>query len=354
MAKDYYNMLGVTKSSTRTIIKKAFHKLAHKYHPDKNNGDDAKFKEVNEAYQILSDERKRAEYDRYGETFANGGAGANGAGFGFDWGGYQNQEGFDMGDMGDIFSDFFGGRQSQTRRGRDISTEITISFKEAVFGVERKILISKVGTCDACEGRGGELHSAFKQCTKCNGKGRVHESKRTILGSFTVEHVCTTCNGRGEIPEKLCKECHGLGIRKKQEEITVAIPAGIDDGQMIRMTSMGEAVSQGVAGDLYIKINVTRDPNYIREGSNIVTHLKIKLSDALLGASYTVGTLDGPLSIKIPEGIVHGEMLRLREKGIPNGKGKRGDMLVKVDIIFPKKLSHKGKDLVQKLAEEGI
>lgn len=353
MAKDYYSVLGVEKTSSKDEIKKAFHKLAHKYHPDKNNGDDAKFKEVNEAYQILSDERKRAEYDRYGETFANGG-GAGQGGFGFDWGGFQNQEGYDMGDLGDIFSDFFGNRRSQMRRGRDISTEITISFRESVFGVVRKILISKVGVCDTCEGKGGEPNTSFKQCSSCNGKGRIHESKKTILGSFSVEHVCSTCNGRGEVPEKLCHTCGGLGIHKKNEEISINVPAGIDDGQMIRMTSMGEAISQGEPGDLYIKVNVTADSKYVRQGSNIITLLKVKLSDALLGASYTVETLDGNMSIKIPEGIIHGEMLRLKEKGIPNGKGKRGDMLVKIDIVFPKKLSHSQKEIIKKLAEEGL
>jgi molecular chaperone DnaJ len=361
MAKDYYSVLGVEKKASKDEIKKAFHKLAHKHHPDKPGGNDAKFKEVNEAYQILSDDKKRAQYDQYGQTFDGGAGPGAGYGGGFDpsgFGGFQwsgSAEGFDMNDLGDIFGDFFnqGQGRSRTRRGRDISTEITISFRDAVFGVERHIVIGKVSQCDTCDGSGAKPGTKLSTCKSCNGKGTIHETKRTILGSFATEVVCSTCRGQGKIPDEQCGTCRGAGVRKADSEITVHVPAGIADGQVIRMTGMGEGVAQGEAGDLYIKINVSHHAYIRREGSNLVINHSIKLTDAILGASHTIETLDGPVTIKIPEGINHGDILRIKEKGVTTGRGKRGDFLVKVSIDIPKKLSKKALEEIKKLREEG-
>ncbi len=344
MAKDYYEVLGVEKTATKDDIKKAFHKLAHKYHPDKNQGDDKKFKEVNEAYQTLSDDQKRAQYDQFGSGFQNGAGGFQGApGFeGFDFSGFQNGQGFDMGDIGDIFSEFFNGGagQSRTRRGRDISTEIHISFSEAVFGIERKILLTKQSVCDTCTGSGAKAGTKMEQCKQCNGKGQIRETKRSVLGSFSTVKMCEECGGSGQVPHEKCATCHGAGVLRRQQEVDVKIPAGIHDGEMVRLTGMGEAVAHGAAGDLYIKINVGTHPTFKREGNDLVMNLNLKLTDALLGMSYKLETLDGNIDVK--------------GKGVPSGRGKRGDILIHVHIKLPHKLSRESKHLIEKLREEGI
>ncbi len=362
MSKNYYDVLGVSKSASKDEIKKAFRKLAHQFHPDKNKGDDTKFKELNEAYQILSDDQKRAQYDQFGSNFQNGagpGGFQGGQGFGgFDFSGFQNGQGFDMGDLGDIFTEFFGGGMGggrpRQRRGRDISTEIDIPFVDAVFGVERKILISKVSQCDTCSGTGGKPGTSMKKCGQCNGKGQIHETKRSLLGTFSTTKLCDECLGTGEVPTEKCHDCRGAGVVKKQKEITVVVPAGINSGEMIRLTGMGEAVAKGQSGDLYIKINVTPHPTFKREGHNLVMDLNIKLSDALLGTEYKIQTLDGEVTVKIPEGVSIGEILRLKEKGIPTSKSKRGDLLIKLNIKLPHKLSRHSRELIEKLKEEGI
>lgn len=358
MAKDYYETLGVEKGASKDEIKKAFHKLAHKYHPDKNKGDDSKFKEVNEAYQVLSDETKRAQYDRFGSAGPNMGGGGfdpsgfGGFGFDFSQGGAQ---GFDMGDLGDIFGDFFGGgRRAEARRGRDISTEISLSFKESIFGVTRRILISKASVCATCDGSGAKPGTHLSTCKTCNGKGKIHETKRTILGTFSVEQLCQTCMGAGKVPDEACATCKGKGVHHGQTEITVVVPPGINDGEMIRMTGMGEAIAHGQAGDLYIKINVARDSRWKREGGNITTVLGIKLTEALLGGEREIDTLDGSLSVKIPAGVSHGDILRVSGKGVPNDRGRRGDLLFRIEIAIPKKLSGSAKDLIKKLESEGL
>ncbi len=359
MKKDYYEILGVPKGATKDEIKKAFHKLAHKYHPDKNSGDDVKFKEANEAYQILSDDAKRSQYDQFGQTFPGGGPNMGGQGFGgFDFSGFQNgQAGFDMGDLGDIFSDFFGGGmggRTQARRGRDISTEIDISFSEGVFGVNRKILLTKQSTCDTCTGSGAKAGTKMDTCTTCNGKGQIHETKRSFLGTFSTVKVCDTCGGSGKIPHEKCATCKGAGVIRKQQEIEVKIPAGIRNGEMIRLTGMGEAIPHGASGDLYIKINVSRHPIFKREGNDLEMDLNLKLTDALLGMDYNLETLDGPIEVKIPEGVSPGEILRVRGKGVPHSRGKRGDILIHLHIKLPSKLSRKTREIVEKLKEEGI
>lgn len=355
MAKDYYGLLGVEKQASQDDIKKAFRKLAHKYHPDKEGGDETKFKEISEAYSILGDEKKRAEYDSYGRVF-NDGSGGQGFG-GFSGAGFDPSqfEGFDMGDIGDIFGDIFGGgRRSQTKRGRDISIDIEISFKDSVFGVERKVLLTKASQCDVCSGSGAKPGTELDQCTSCNGNGNIRETKRSLLGDFTSVRPCDTCHGLGQIPKVTCENCHGVGVVRKEEEITVQIPANINAGEMIRMSGAGEAVPGGVPGDLYIKLHVKEDAQFTREGFAIKTDLNVKLTDALLGSEYTVDTIDGSVKVKIPAGASPNEILRVKGHGAPMDNGKRGDFLIKLNIQLPQKLSRKAKKIVQELREEGI
>ncbi len=359
--KDYYNILGVEKGASKEEIKKAFHKLAHKYHPDKNKGDDAKFKEVNEAYQTLSDEQKRAQYDRFGSDgpqFGGGQGGFDPSGMGgFDFSGFQNgQGGFDMGDLGDIFGEFFGGGRGaqQARRGRDISTEITIPFADSIFGTVRKILITKTSACETCDGSGAKAGSKMVTCSQCNGKGQIREVRRTILGSVETARVCEVCMGSGTVPQEHCPDCRGAGVRRKEEEIEIRVPAGIESGEMVRLTGMGEAVRKGQSGDLYVKINVQPHSLFRRDRTNLLMDMDVKLSEAILGAERTIETLDGPVTIKIPEGIASGTQLRVKERGVPSSRNKRGDLMIKVTVKIPAKLSKKAREAVEKLKEEGL
>ncbi len=361
MAKNYYEILGIDKKASKDDIKKQFRKLAHKYHPDKEGGDEAKFKEISEAYQTLSDDKKRSEYDMYGRAFAGGGnPGAGPGGFsgfgaeGFDFSNFASGQGFEF-DLGDIFGDIFGGGRQQQKRGRDISVDIQILFEESIFGIERKLLINKVGTCEGCAGSGAEKGSKAKTCPTCNGKGKVHETRRSFLGSVTVNTVCSACHGKGEIPEKVCKTCGGAGVKKKSEEITMKIPTGIESGEMIRLSGRGEAVSAGQAGDLYIKVYVEAHKVWKREGNDLRMDLNVKLTDALLGAEYNIKTLEGgDLQIKIPAGISFGEILRVKEKGVPIDGKHRGNLLIRVVINTPQKLTKTAQKLLEELREEGV
>ena len=359
--RDYYETLGISKGASKDEIKKAFHKLAHKYHPDKKEGDADKFKEVSEAYSILSDDKKRAEYDSYGRVFGGGsGAGAGFGGFGaggFDFSQFSAGGGQDFGfDMGDIFSDFFAGAAGspRQRRGRDISIDLEISFKESVFGTQRRVLLAKTALCDTCRGTGATPGSEMQTCTHCGGAGKVHETTSSFFGTVTMETRCRHCRGTGSVPKEKCRTCRGEGVYKKQEEIEVAVPAGIEGGEMIRLSGAGEAVSGGQAGDLYVKVHVAPDPRFKKEGPNIVTELSVKLSDALLGGSYKIQTLDGDEPIDIPAGVSHGEVIKVKSKGVPVRGGRRGDLLVRVKITLPTKLSRGARSLVEKLREEGV
>lgn len=362
MAKrDYYEVLGIQKSASKDEIKKAFHKLAHKFHPDKKEGDADKFKEVSEAYSILSDEKKRAEYDSYGRVFGGGGGPAGGFGSaGFDFSQFQDafsQGGFGGAEWGDIFSDFFagGGASTRTRRGRDISIDLEISFRDSVFGVKRRVLLAKTSVCDACQGSGGEMGTEMLTCTQCNGVGKVHETTNSFFGTVTMVQPCRECRGAGKVPKEKCHVCRGEGVYKKQDEVEIAVPAGIDGGEMIRLTGMGEAVAQGTSGDLYVKVHVAPDTRFKKDGPNLITELSIKLTDALLGASYKVETLDGSERAEIPPGVREGELLKVAGKGVPQGaRGRRGDLYVKVRINLPHKLSKSARGLIEKLKEEGI
>lgn len=362
MSKDYYEILGVSRNASKDEIKKAFRKIAHKYHPDKEGGDEQKFKEASEAYSVLSDDKKRAEYDTYGRVFngaeGGGGAGPQGAGAGFGGFDFSNfASGFEGFDIGDLFGEFFGGGGSagrKAKRGRDISIDVELSFKEAVFGTERKVVLTKSSQCQTCGGTGAQSGSGFKTCSKCNGNGYVRETKKSILGTFMSTSVCDTCHGSGKVPEKECKDCNGEGVSRQEQEIKIIIPAGIEDGEMIRLTQQGEATAGGVAGDLYVKVHVKPHPHIKKEGHNLKGELNVKLSDALLGAKYTVETLDGSIEVKVPAGVSHGELLKVKGKGVPKEGDTRGDLMIKVNIQIPNKLSKKAKELVKQLKEEGI
>lgn len=360
MQKDYYQVLGITKSASKDDIKKAFRSLAHKYHPDKKGGNADKFKEVSEAYVVLSDDKKRAEYDTYGRVFT-GEAGAQKGGaqgfgdFGFDFSQFTGGGGFDEFDLGDIFGEVFGGgRRDRATRGRDISIDVEISFEESVFGTERKVLLGKLGVCTHCKGSGGEPGSEVITCKTCNGKGKIRETRRSFLGNVSVVRPCDECRGTGKNFKSGCMQCRGAGVERRQEEISVKVPSGIDDGEMIRMSGMGEAAAGGVSGDLYVKVHVKQHPIFTKDGADLRADLHIKLTTALLGGEHSLATVDGPLTVKIPEGVVHGEILRVRGKGIPYEKGKRGDLLIKLHIEIPRKLSRDSRALVEQLKSEGI
>lgn len=283
MSKDYYKILGVDKKAGKEEIKKAFYKLAHQYHPDKKGGNEAKFKEVNEAYQILSDDKKRANYDQFGagfENMAGGGQGGYSQGFGgFDFSGFQGGTGagFDFGNLNDIFSDFFTGgmgNQRSARKGRDISTEIQISLTDSIMGTTKKIILNKISKCGSCGGTGAKPGTNMEQCKTCKGHGTIREIKRTILGNIQSTKVCEYCTGTGEVPKEFCSSCKGVGVLRKNEEIPINIPAGIQNGETLRMSGMGEAVKNGTTGDLYIKINVKVPSKISKRAKELLEELK--------------------------------------------------------------------------------
>ncbi len=359
MNKNYYETLGVDKNASKEEIKKAFHKLAMKHHPDKNNGDDKKFKEINEAYQVLSDDQKRSNYDQFGNADAFGGNYNQGQGFGgFDFSGFGNTQGFDMGDLGDLFGDFFNGggqrRTSRQRRGADIEEIVSLSFEESIFGVEKELHINKKVKCNECTGSGAKNGTRMNRCKECDGAGHVKEIKRTILGSFATSRVCEKCDGKGEIPEEKCHTCSGNGFIKKEETLKIQIPAGVEDGEILKMPHGGEYAQGGTNGDLYIRIKVKEDRIFKKEGINLTMNLDISLTESLLGTTYKFKTVDKKdLEIKIPEGVRHGEILRVKGKGVPNSRG-RGDLFVKILVQIPNKLSKSQKELIEKLKETGL
>jgi molecular chaperone DnaJ len=360
MAKDYYNVLGVDKKASKDDIKNAFRKLAHKFHPDKGGTDESRFKEITEAYSVLSDDKKRREYDAYGQAFAGGTprGGQQGNPFGgFDFS--QFQQGFGQGaefDFGDIFGDMFGGRgtQQRTPRGRDISIDLEIPFKDAIFGTTRTVLIAKVSTCAHCRGSGAKPGTELETCKTCNGSGRVHETRNSILGQFTSVRACNACDGSGKIPKEKCPECKGHGVLRKQEEIHVSVPSGIDNGEMIRLPGQGEAIKTGIAGDLYVKMHVKPHATFRRDGANLVMDLPVKLTDSLLGTSVPIETLEGKtLEVKIPVMKRAEELLRVAGKGIPS-EGSRGDLIIRLEVALPHKLSGKARKVVEDLKSEGL
>ncbi|MBA3789076.1 J domain-containing protein [Patescibacteria group bacterium] len=364
MAKNYYEILGLDKKASGDDVKKAFRKLAQKYHPDKAHGDEAKFKEITEAYSILADEKKRREYDSYGQTFAGGAGpaagGASGNMGGFD---FSNFQGFGNGgvefDLSDLFGgmgDIFGGNgRGRTKRGRDISLDIEVSFKESILGAKRSVLITKVGQCDVCHGSGAKPNTELETCKTCNGAGRIHETRDSVLGEFTSVRSCPTCEGSGKVPKEKCTNCNGRGVIRKEEEIKITVPAGIDNGEMIRMTGLGEAVKSAASGDLYVKVHVKPHSVFRKEGANLIMNFPVKLTDALLGTTVTITTIDDKtLEVKIPVMSHTEETLRIRNKGVAYAEGGSGDLYIKLSATLPRKLSGKAKKAIEDLKSEGL
>ncbi|MBI5230496.1 MAG: molecular chaperone DnaJ [Candidatus Magasanikbacteria bacterium] len=368
MAKDYYKILGVNKNASPDEIRTSFRRLAHQHHPDKKGGNAEKFKEINEAHQVLSDKEKRAQYDQYGSTFdqagPQGGAGfggfngANGfGGFGAGGpfgGGFSNGgQGFEF-DLGDIFGDVFGGgartrTRTRTARGADIHMDAELTFKDAAFGVERPVSLYKQVACDVCGGNGAEHGSGVKKCKTCDGQGQVITNQRTILGTFQSASVCNECHGAGKRPEKACKHCGGNGVIKKHSEFSLKIPGGIDDGETIRVGGGGESGAHGAApGDLYLTVHVKPDTRFERDGFDVRSTIKISFPQAAAGDEVQVDTLDGQVKMVIPEGTQPGQVFKLRERGIRQLRGSgRGDHLVRVEVSVPKKISKRQKELLQ-------
>lgn len=356
MSKDYYQILGIGKGASEDEIKKAFRVLAHKYHPDKEGGDEAKFKEINEAYQVLGDPKKKAQYDQFGRTFDQGG----GPGFG-GFGGFQGQNvNFDMGDLGEMFGDMFGfgGQRGGRRqaRGGDIEVNLTVTFFEAAFGVEKTVELYKPVACSACSGTGIPPGAKMHTCKTCGGQGRVRQVQRTILGAVEVAATCSDCRGSGNVPEKECKECHGEGVRREKKAMTIKIPAGIDHGETIRIQGGGEAGPRGAqSGDLYLHIRVQPDARFERDGFDVYSNLEIGFADAALGGEQDVDTLDGEMTIKIPAGIQSGEEIRLRGHGVTRLQASgRGDHFVRVKVKTPKHLSKKARQALEALRDEHV
>ena len=357
--RDYYDVLGVDKSADATAIKKAYRKLAMKYHPDKNPGDkeaEEKFKEINEAYEVLSDETKRRNYDQFGHE------GVNGQGFGGAGGfGGQGFGGFDD-IFGDIFGDMFGGgfsggsrqRRRGPERGSDIKQRVNISFEEAAFGKKVQVKINRSEECDQCHGSGAKPGTSKKTCPTCHGSGQVQSVQRTPFGNIASTRTCSTCNGEGEVIDSPCSKCHGKGSIRKTKTIEVDIPAGIDNGQMIKLGGQGELGTRGgPRGDLYIEVNVQSHPLFTRDGYDVYLEMPITFAQATLGDKIQVPTLDGKVEYEVPEGTQTGTVFRLKGKGIPKLKSNvRGDQYVKVTVEIPKKLNEKQKELVREFAKE--
>ncbi|HLM83932.1 MAG TPA: molecular chaperone DnaJ [Candidatus Bathyarchaeia archaeon] len=366
MPTDYYNTLGVSKDASDDEIKKAYRKLAHKYHPDKPGGDEARFKEVNEAYQVLSDKEKRSQYDQYGQTFEQAQAKGQGGFSGFD--GFRDfssyAEGFDFnfgggqGGFSDIFGEIFQqagfggrGRRSRANRGEDIQVDVEITFSEMAHGAEKEFELYKRVKCDRCGGDGVEPGSKKVECPTCKGAGEIRTTRRTILGTFAQSSVCPTCQGAGKIPEKKCTKCGGEGRMREYEKIKIKIPAGIKDGQTIRLEGLGESGERGgEAGDLYANVHVLSDERFERKEDDIYSEAKISFSQAALGDKIDVETIDGGVKLKIPAGTQSGEVFRLKGHGVKHlSRFGHGDQYVKIQVVTPKNLTREQKEALEKL-----
>ncbi|MBI4406987.1 MAG: molecular chaperone DnaJ [Candidatus Kerfeldbacteria bacterium] len=368
MSKDYYKVLGVDKGASQDEIKKAFRKLAHQHHPDKSSGDEAKFKELNEAYQVVGNADKRKQYDQHGADFEQQGGFGGGhtwedvmrqarqqqqGGGGFSQGGIN----FDMGDIGDMFGDLFGfgggGRSGRRRaQGSDIEVKVDLEFNEAVFGIEKELEVYKTSACKRCHGDGAEPGSEKKSCSTCGGQGVVEQIQRTILGAMRTRGVCPDCRGAGSKPEKNCTDCTGTGVKKQHAKFTVKIPAGIDDNQMIRLDGEGETAAYGgSAGDLYVRVRVKPAKGFTRHHQEILSEVTVSFAQAALGTHVEIATIDGQVELKIPAGTQSGKVFKLKGRGVPAiGGGDRGDQLVTVTVKTPAKLSKQEKKLYKELA----
>lgn len=352
--RDYYEVLGVDKNASADEIKKAFRKAAVKHHPDKEGGDEAKFKEINEAYEVLKDQQKRQRYDQFGHA----GVGGNGGGAGgnpFDgFGGFNGQNvHFDFGDggLGDIFGQFFGGgsgRGREPRRGRDVETTLTLDFEDAIFGVEEKITLDMDDECSHCKGTTVEPGHSMKTCPTCKGAGQQTRVMNTIFGQIQQAVTCEICKGTGKVPEKVCSVCKGKGTERRKQTLTLKIPAGIDDGATIRLKEHGEAVGGGSRGDLYVHIRVKAHKKFTREGDIILSEEHVGMVDAALGTEIDVETVDGTIRMKVPAGTQSGTDFKLSNHGVPHPRSTiRGSHIVSVIVDTPTKLSKKQKDLLE-------
>lgn len=360
MPKDYYNILGVSKTASADEIKTAFRKKAHLHHPDKG-GDAEKFKELNEAYQVLGNVTKRQQYDQFGSSFQSGQAGGGaGAGYnpsgmgGFDFSGFQNS-GVDMDDLfggfGEMFG--FGNRQSSKRNqpGNDLEMLLNLEFKEAAFGLEKELSFVKNIVCTHCKGEGAEPGAKIETCSTCGGSGQVIGMQRTILGNIQTRMTCSTCGGEGKIYSAKCSKCHGSGVVREQTKLKVKIPAGINDGESIRLGGQGEAGQKGApAGDLYLRVRVEKDQKFVRDNYDIRTEEKISVKQAILGDKIDIETIYGLVTLKIPEGTQSGTIFKIKEKGVTklNNRGV-GDQYIKVNVNIPKDLNKKDRLILENL-----
>ncbi|MGH7156903.1 MAG: molecular chaperone DnaJ [Candidatus Saccharimonadales bacterium] len=357
MAKrDYYEILGVGKSASADEIKKSYRRLAVQYHPDRG-GDEAKFREVSEAYEVLKDESKRKRYDQFGHAGVGSSAASDGNPFaGFGGGGAQDFS-FDFGDLGlgDIFGSFFGGGntgggRTRQNRGQDIETTIEISFEQAVFGTEVDLNLTMQDTCEHCKGTTVEPGYELKTCDNCGGSGQITNVMRTVFGNIQQSAPCPKCEGRGKIPEKVCTVCHGKGTQRRSQVISLKVPAGVDDGATIRLREHGEAIAHGSKGDLYVNIRVKPHKKFTREGDLILSTEHLGMVDAALGAEIDVDTVDGPVRMKVPAGTQSGTDFKLSNHGVTHlNKSSRGAHIVTIAVDTPTKLSRDQKDLLEKL-----
>jgi molecular chaperone DnaJ len=347
--QDYYEVLGVGRTASADELKKAYRRLAMKYHPDRNSEPEAeaRFKQINEAYEVLSDQEKRAMYDRFGHA-ATGGENPFARGF----------DGFGFGGLGDIFDAFFGGAQSRAQRGpargADVRRTITLSFEEAVFGVEREFEVQTAEVCTVCNGLRAEPGTEPKRCPGCNGSGEVRRTQQSIFGQFVNVTMCDRCRGEGRIVETPCKHCRGLGREKKKRKLSVKIPAGVDSGSQMRLTGEGElGTNGGPRGNLYLQINVKQHEIFRRDEDDLLLDLDLNFAQVALGDEVDVPTIDGePHELRIPAGTQTGELFIVKGKGVPHLRGNgRGDMIVRANVLTPRNLSKDQKDLLKRLAE---
>lgn len=360
--KDYYDILGVQKNASDDDIKKAYRKLAHQHHPDKSGGNEAKFKEINEAYQVLSNKEKRTQYDTYGQTFEGaGGGGPSGFGGGFQWdfgGGFGGAEGF-----ADIFGDMFGGgfggarsARAKTARGEDIQVSLSITLEDAAFGKEKEIQLKRDVQCSHCGGTGGEPKTDIITCETCKGSGEVRKQFRTPFGVMAQAAVCSACHGRGKIPKHKCSSCGGDGIKKETDRFTVKIPHGIETGEAFGVPGKGNAAPfGGGTGNLYVVVSIEKHPRFTRSGDDLQIKLSIPFSQAVFGDKVDVETLHGAIRLKIPAGIQSGTVIRVGGKGMPRKSGYgKGDLLVIAQVHTPERLSKRQKELIEEMKKEGL
>lgn len=358
--RDYYEVLGVSKDASADEIKKAFRKLAVKHHPDKEGGDETKFKEANEAYEVLKDSQKRQRYDQFGHAGVGGASGGGGNPFGGGFEGFGNGQGFEFnfggdGGLGDIFGQFFGGgaggQQRGPRRGRDVETVVNLSFDDAVFGVEKDLKLTFDAECEHCKGDGAEPGHSLKTCDTCKGAGQTVRVVNTMFGAIQQAAVCPTCKGKGKVPEKACTVCKGAGVTRKEQSIKVKIPAGIDDGATLRLRERGEAIGGGERGDLYVQIRVKAHKKFTREGDLILSEEHISMIDAALGTEIEVETVDGTVTMKVPAGTQSGTDFKLSNHGVPHLRSDtRGAHIVQIVVDTPTKLSKKQRELLEQFS----